>query len=72
MTTLINDEFDEGEPRAIFEIHHIVYGSNGFTDALSPETIQTLLGVGAIVLDRMVGSYDWQTRIYVSTQGRCG
>lgn len=68
MKTIIKDEF-EGEVVEDYTPHNIVYGSRGWTDALSDATIDVLLIVGAIVLDRVVTGVGFETRLYVSMIG---
>jgi hypothetical protein len=69
--TLITDGFAD-DPQVSKEpvpSHSIVYGAEGWTDALDDTTIDLLVEVGAIGLDRVHSGPGWETRIYVS---RCG
>jgi hypothetical protein len=68
-TTLITDDFAD-EPGEPYEPHNLLYGSHGWTDAVDDATIDLLLKVGAIRFLRQHSGIGWQTRIYVSEEGR--
>lgn len=70
MTTLINDRFDEEPVQHNYEPHNLLYGSKGWTDAADDATIDLLLRVGAVRLAGTVSGVGWETRIYVSVEGR--
>lgn len=64
MTTLVTDDFaDNGT-------HYIVYGRAGHTDELSHEVIETLVGIGAIVLVEEVRHGYGRTMVYNSVERR--
>ena len=69
MTTLITDGFGE-EMEANYEPHNIVYGALGWTDTMSDAEIQVLVRIGAIQLVRAHSGLGWETRIYVSVEGK--
>jgi hypothetical protein len=71
MKTLITDGFEEDAPKGYVspEVHNIVYGSKGFTDALDAETIKLLAGIGAISFVRAIDHEVAETRLYASRLG---
>lgn len=74
--TLVEDAFADDVPDDAssiviekYEPHNILYGSKGWTDALDDATIDLLVRVGAVTLDRTVSGVGFETRIYVSVEG---
>lgn len=71
MTTLITDGFeDEPKDPTLVYNHNILYGETGWTDEIEDATIDLLVKVGAIRLHKTVMGVSFETRIYVSTNGK--
>lgn len=74
VTTLNNDELEPRDYSHSFDepplVMNLVYGSTGWTDALSDAVLDVLLDTGAIKLDHTVAGPGWETRIFVSVKGK--
>lgn len=69
MTTIIEDRFEDEPIPSNGIVHNIVYGRDGWTDALSAETIALLVSIGAISWERTVSGGGFETHLYVSRRG---
>ena len=71
--TMNEDDFVPGPCEQVthnYEPHSILYGSEGWTDELDDTAIDFLVNVGAITLNRTIHGVGFETRIYVSVEGR--
>lgn len=70
MKVLNHDEFEDEPLKHNYEPHNILYGREGWTDAVDDATIDILVGIGAIRLHAVHSGTGWETRVYVSVKGR--
>lgn len=72
VATLNHDAFDKGEREVEhnYEPHNILYGNSGWTDALDDATLDLLVKTGAARLHKTISGVGFETRIYVSVNGK--
>lgn len=70
MTTTINNDAFEDDFEHNYEPYSIVYGKTGVTDSIDDATVELLLNIGAIQLFQVVSGVGFETRIYLSVEGR--
>ena len=46
---------------------NLVIGPDGFTESFDAHTIDVMVRMGLISLDRTTSAYDWETKIYKAT-----
>lgn len=68
--TLEGAAYEPEENSEPYTPHNIVYGALGWTDEFDDAHVDLLTRIGAIWLAETISGLGWETRIYISTQGK--